>query len=223
MRKLLDKITGSDYFLLAVLLVLGTLNYGWVFFPVLGQIWTAINGMVVLGIVLAGVLYRIGQHLFFTSILVLAFLIGARPVQADDPILPDPTLTPGAVRSTDTDEICQPGYSKTVRHTSGKLKAKIYREYGIDRHAGHYEIDHLIPLGIGGADLPENLWPQSYDTDPWNASVKDRLELKLHTLVCKQGMDIKEAQKAIAENWIDAYRRFCPTEEECPSYRRHRD
>ena len=102
-----------------------------------------------------------------TSVSGLAF--------ADAPILPDPALTPGAVLKTDVQTICRKGYSKSVRHTSGKLKASIYREYGIDRHSGHYEIDHLIPLGIGGADVAENLWPESYDTHPWNAAVKDRL------------------------------------------------
>jgi hypothetical protein len=139
---------------------------------------------------------------------------------ADDPILPDPKLTPGAVLTTDTGRVCEKGYSRTVRHTSGKLKARIYREYGIDKHAGHYEIDHLIPLSLGGADTAENLWPQSYDTEPWNAGVKDRLELKLYELVCLDGFDIREAQQAIAEDWIKAYRRFCPSYDDCPTYER---
>jgi hypothetical protein len=137
---------------------------------------------------------------------------------ADDPILPDPSLTPGAVLTTDTELICVDGYSRTVRHTSGKLKVRIYREYGIQRKSGWYEIDHLIPLGIGGADVAANLWPQSYRTTPWNAGVKDRLELKLHDLVCHGELEITEAQKAMAGNWIEAYQRFCPTDADCPSY-----
>ena len=56
-------------------------------------------------------------------------------------------------KSHHTSVICSPGYSKSVRHTSGHLKAFIYREYGIDRRNGHYEIDHLIPLGLGGAEV----------------------------------------------------------------------
>ena len=37
---------------------------------------------------------------------------------AADPVVPDPKLTPGAVVTTDVTAICQPGYSRSVRHTS---------------------------------------------------------------------------------------------------------
>ena len=40
---------------------------------------------------------------------------------AADSILPDPKLTPGAILTTDEATICQPGYSRSVRHTSGAL------------------------------------------------------------------------------------------------------
>ena len=128
--------------------------------------------------------------------------------RAADVILPDPKLTPGAVLTTDEGTICQPGYSKSVRHTSGQLKHGIYVEYGINRNAGHYEIDHLIPLGIGGTDSPENLWPESRDTQPWTAGVKDRLENYLHVEVCAGHIAVQDAQKAIAADWVAAYRRY---------------
>ena len=127
---------------------------------------------------------------------------------AADPIVPDTKLTPGAVLTADEATICQPGYSKSVRHTSGQLKHRVYVEYGIDRNAGHYEIDHLIPLGIGGADTRENLWPESRDTAPWNAGVKDRLERYLHVEVCAGHIAVQDAQKAIATDWVAAYRRY---------------
>ena len=127
---------------------------------------------------------------------------------AADPIVPDPKLTPGAVLSADAATICQRGYSKSVRHTSGQLKHQIYAEYGIDRNAGHYEIDHLIPLGIGGADTRENLWPESRDTQPWNAGLKDRLENYLHGEVCAGHIAAQDAQNAIAADWVAAYRRY---------------
>lgn len=108
-----------------------------------------------------------------------ALLFTATAALADDPIRPDPQLTPGAVLAANTATICRPGYAKSVRHTSGKLKAWVYREYGISRAhragGGHYEIDHLMPISLGGADVVANLWPESWDTQPWNAQVKDRL------------------------------------------------
>jgi hypothetical protein len=60
---------------------------------------------------------------FLTTILV------AGPALAGD--LPDPILTPGAVMTTDAAAICRPGYAKSVRHVSGKVKARVYAEYGI--------------------------------------------------------------------------------------------
>lgn len=139
----------------------------------------------------------------------LTLLALAGSALADDlPLVPDPALTPGAVLTTDLATICQPGYSKTVRHTSGKLKAEIYREYGLDRTASHFEIDHLISLELGGADVKENLWPESYDTDPWNAHRKDALENRLHAMVCAGAMPIEQAQSEIARDWIAAYQRY---------------
>jgi hypothetical protein len=136
-----------------------------------------------------------------------AAVLATHAAFAADPIRPDPRLTLGAALTTDLSAICQPGYTKTVRHTSGKLKALVYREYGIDKRDGHYEVDHLIPLEVGGADVRENLWPESWDTEPWNAHVKDRLENYLHEAVCAGRMPIQEAQREIAQDWIVAYQK----------------
>ena len=139
---------------------------------------------------------------------VFMVMITATSAFAADPILPDPALTPGAVLTTDVATICQPGYSRRVRHTSGQLKHQVYVAYGIDRNAGQYEIDHLIPLGVGGADTRKNLWPESRDTKPWNAGVKDQLENYLHVEVCAGRIAVPDAQKAIAADWIAAYRKY---------------
>ncbi len=77
--------------------------------------------------------------------------------------LPDPHLTPGAVSTVDVAQICSPGFAKAVRHTSRALKLAVYAAYRIAPDSGRYEIDHLIPLELGGADVAANLWPESYD------------------------------------------------------------
>jgi hypothetical protein len=73
-----------------------------------------------------------------------------------------------------------------------------------------YEVDHLIPLGIGGADDHKNLWPEPRRSiEPvWNAERKDALEYKLRELVCGGQLDVNTAQKAIADDWTEAYRRY---------------
>ena len=138
--------------------------------------------------------------------ILIGIAVGA--ADAADLVLPDPKLTPGAVLTTDTSKVCIPGYSKTVRHTSGRLKHEVYKIYGIRPKSGHYEVDHLIPLSIGGADVRENLWPESRDTQPWNANVKDRLEVRLHAEICAGHLSITDAQKEISRDWIAAYRKY---------------
>jgi hypothetical protein len=125
------------------------------------------------------------------------------------PILPDPKLTPGDAFDVTAQELCVTGYSKKVRNVPAEMKREVYREYGITSHAsGDYEVDHLISLELGGSNSIKNLWPESHRTSPWNAQVKDRLEGKLHELVCDGKVDLKTAQQAIASNWIEAYQSY---------------
>ena len=61
-----------------------------------------------------------------------------------------------------------------------------------------FELDHLIPLEIGGApsDL-RNLWPQPID----EAHVKDGEEDDLHHAVCSGRMTLAQAQQRMLERW----------------------
>ncbi|SRR5579859_1095007 len=131
--------------------------------------------------------------------------------------LPDPTLTPGATNPELTAEkLCAAGFTtKDYRATTQATKNAVYREYGMAGPNQGYcvgdggcEIDHLISLEIGGADVKENLWPQPYFTQPWNAHLKDKLENTLHRLVCAGTLTLDQAQTAIRTNWIEAYKQY---------------
>lgn len=142
--------------------------------------------------------------------LALAFLIALGCCAlAQPPILPDPKLTPGSTFPVTRADVCVPGYSKKVRDVPVALKREVLRRYGVSpQDRRDYEIDHLIPLSIGGSNSIRNLWPQSRKTSPWNAGKKDFLEDRLHKLVCSGAVDMAEAQKAISTNWIEAYRKY---------------
>ena len=122
------------------------------------------------------------------------------------PLLPDPRKTPGDVLTTNATVVCQRGYSDTVRHALQSFKNLIYKPYGITTRAPQeYEVDHVVSLELGGSNAVRNLWPQSYVRTPLNAHVKDRLENRLHTLICTGQLSLSDAQQAIAKNWTTVY------------------
>jgi hypothetical protein len=146
-------------------------------------------------------------------LLASLMLIVSSPVYATDPMIPDPTLTPGAVNDPPTPlaELCTPGHTKITRHVSHGLKNQVFREYGYDPKTirkGEFEIDHLSSLEIDGTNGIKNLWPQSYLTQPFNAHRKDVLEDTLHRLVCHHELDLATAQHAITSDWIAAYHQY---------------
>ena len=128
--------------------------------------------------------------------------------------LPNPNLTPGVARQVTQDTLCTTS-TKLVRHTSAETKRQVYAEYGlVPKHSPNctgpsnscYEVDHLIALTDGGADVKSNLWIQLYD-GPNNAHEKDKLEEKLHSLICTNKMSMKDAQNCITKDWIACYKK----------------
>jgi hypothetical protein len=133
-------------------------------------------------------------------------LLAASTALAGD--LPDPKFTPGDADSSLTKvAICTPGASKSRRYVRAELKRKVYALYGMtpDGDPCPCEVDHLIPLALGGTNKLRNLWPQSHSTKPWNSLAKDRLERRLHDDVCHGIIELGATQREIATDWIAAY------------------
>ncbi len=119
---------------------------------------------------------------------------------------PDKDCTPGAIISTATkDQICQSGYSQTVRNVPESEKNQVYAEYGItSRNPGEYEVDHFISLELGGSNDISNLFPEAAEPKP-GFHEKDKVENYLHAQVCNGSMTLLEAQTQISSNWLDVY------------------
>lgn len=120
--------------------------------------------------------------------------------------LPDPKLTPGAIRTSDASEICAKSFrTKKYRKTTQLMKKQVCANYhfqGKCPDAKHLELDHDLPLELGGADQMTNLWPQPAP----EFKRKDVLENRLKALVCKEhAMTLPAAQSCIISNWAICY------------------
>jgi hypothetical protein len=130
-------------------------------------------------------------------LLALALVAGA----ADGAIALNPDVTPDTMART----ICVPGYAASVRPPSSytnRIKRRLLQARRIPwARARAYELDHLVPLTLGGSPRsPDNLQLQ-----PWNgpagAKVKDHLEVRLKRLVCAGQLPLAEAQRCIHAAW----------------------
>jgi hypothetical protein len=121
-------------------------------------------------------------------------------------LLPNHDATPGEVRTTDVNEVCHGGSTRQYRHTTSAEKKQVCAMYGVVHcpWQGMLELDHLVPLELGGADTVANLWPQP-STPPPGFREKDILENYLHKKVCDGKMALIAAQAAIRTDWYEAY------------------
>lgn len=121
--------------------------------------------------------------------------------------LPDPACTPGAIDPAVTQAdirstICVRGWTARVRPPvpeTSVFKRLAYAAYGIPAGTAS-ELDHLVPLELGGANDAANLWPEAGRVP----NAKDETESVLHTAVCSGKVTLAAAQDAIAADWLTA-------------------
>lgn len=139
---------------------------------------------------------------------------------ADGYALPDPACTPGAIDGAVTQgdiatTICRRGYSSSVRPPVTLTEPAKYRSmaaYGAPGRVSAYELDHLVPLELGGSSDVRNLWaepdqgvPAQFDTtDHFGRNAKDGVEDRLAAAVCAGEVPLAAAQAAIARDWTTA-------------------
>ena len=98
---------------------------------------------------------------------------GALPRHDLTPGAIDPSVTQSNIRNT----IRRRGYTSTVRppfEYTNAMKHRLMRTYGVTGSIHDYELDHLIPLELGGCPNCEaNFWPEPRNVFP-GASEKGR-------------------------------------------------
>lgn len=129
-----------------------------------------------------------------------------------------PAVTQANIQST----ICTSGYTAIIRSGKGggfgaiteSIKKQVYaRDRKVSDHLparqSHCcEIDHAFPLELGGANVIENLWAESWDK-PYGARQKDhQAENKLRKLVCAGKMTLYEARICISSDWVACGRKI---------------
>ncbi len=115
--------------------------------------------------------------------------------------LPDPTCSPGDVMETRREVVCVPGYSRRVRDVDDSLRDRVIRSYGLDPDTFRGEVDHIVPLSLGGSNDQRNLWPQPGKIP----NPKDKVEARLRRAVCDEGTTpLADAQRRIAADWTAA-------------------
>ncbi len=128
--------------------------------------------------------------------LVLAFQAQAQPLRVD--VLRNPAVTQQTIDAT----ICVPGWTRQVRPAASytrRIKLALIEELEIPQEQlADYELDHRIPLSLGGA--PSH--PRNLELQPWDeAEPKDRKEACLARAVCAGALTLEEAQQRIWTDW----------------------
>lgn len=142
--------------------------------------------------------------------------------------LPDPHCTPGAENPTVTLDVLRNAAFRTecLRDciTTEAQKHVTYGWYGISEPSDNIganqtcELDHLVPLELGGADTLDNIWPQC---GPPGVSLNDRyfkqkdmVEYYLAAQAKAGAMDLETARHQIATDWtpfLPAAKQYCAT------------
>jgi len=144
-----------------------------------------------------------GSRKFLVWFTAIAIVVGA-PLTAAvaEEALP---INPAVTQATIFDTICIHGWTRTVRpyvSTMKSIKRDMLAAIGEPiEHRNRYELDHKIPLALGGDPLDRrNLALQLID----EAREKDAVEVCLSALVCQGRIGLDEAQEAIWSDWRKA-------------------
>jgi hypothetical protein len=122
-------------------------------------------------------------------------------------VLPDRRCSPGAYYDGLTEAVlCSAGFhTSEIRDVPESEKHAVEVAYGLPPkpYGSTLEIDHIVSLELGGSNDIANLYPERAP----GFHAKDRLENRLHELVCSGQIALAAAQEQIAADWETLYQR----------------
>jgi hypothetical protein len=135
------------------------------------------------------------------------------------------TQTSQCVRAARPDRRCSPGayyahltkrvvcganfHTSAIRNVPQSEKFAVEREYGMAEsyYGSRMEIDHIVPLELGGSNDIANLFPEP-GSGTANYHAKDALENRAKAEVCDGQLSLGVARRGFATNWEALYRRL---------------
>jgi len=119
---------------------------------------------------------------------------------------PTRRLTPGAVAYTSRAKVCaHPLPSLPIPYY---VRTAVLTGYRFIKGAfdGHYVLNYLVPMKLGGAPVAANVWPAA--TSGIGLNQKVQLDRFLYHRVCSRLMTLPQAQSALKSDWFAAWLKY---------------
>ena len=117
---------------------------------------------------------------------------------------PSTYKTPGATAKVKMEQLCAPDFAQSVKPASDWQRTQALERYGLRADGFSGELDHLVPVSLGGSNDPDNLWPFRA-SGTFTLEAKQALASKLQGLVCSGKLSLKDAQDAFRKDWTLSY------------------
>ncbi|MCU1381367.1 MAG: uncharacterized protein JWL71_64 [Acidobacteria bacterium] len=140
------------------------------------------------------------------SFMTAAVVVGVPAFAAAQ--LPSSFQTPGGKGKANEAQVCAADFEASAKPIAKWQRDQALERYGKRPEDFTGELDHLIPVGLGGNNDPDNIWPLPSNKD-MGPEQKKELDLKLRQLVCTdKTVKLKDAQDAVKKDWVKAYNQY---------------
>lgn len=124
--------------------------------------------------------------------------------------LPSRQYTPGAAAKVDVKRLCSTDFVGSAKSIAKWQREEALSRYGIRPESFAGEVEHLIPVSLGGSNDPDNLFP-FHASGEYTLDAKNQLGDRLRQLVCDGKVSLKAAQDAFKRDWTKAYKQYLST------------